>query len=317
MNSSWLTQMPATNLSALSATTIPHFATIDFGQTVQGSIGLPGEEDSYTFPANTGDIVLVQMSRTFGDLDPYIRLYRPDDVKVCEADDSYSAEIPNCALSISGTYTLLVGDYGGTDTGSYNIFLQRLNSPGNTSSTLFGETSSASIGSVAEMDTYTFSAYADAAILVRMSKVSGDLHPYIRLYRPDGVKVCEAYDSYSAEIPNCNLPISGTYAILGSDYGGTDTGNYDLYPQCLTPPCGPTYPTVDFSNAVYSVDEGAGTATITVTLDAPSALLVTVDYATSDGTAVAPGDYISASNSRFQAVHFPSTFHIGQRPGIQ
>ena len=54
-------------------------------------------------------------------------------------------------------------------------------------------------------------------------------------------------------------------------------------------------PTVDFSSPAYSVGEGAGTATITVTLDAPSALLVSVDYATSDGTAVAPGDYISAS----------------------
>ena len=54
---------------------------------------------------------------------------------------------------------------------------------------------------------------------------------------------------------------------------------------------------VDFSSATYSVNEDAGTATITVTLDTPSALQVTVEYATSDGTAEKPGDYIAASGT--------------------
>jgi len=48
---------------------------------------------------------------------------------------------------------------------------------------------------------------------------------------------------------------------------------------------------VQFSSAAYSVGEAAGTATITVTLSAPSGRAVTVDYATGDGTAAAPGDY--------------------------
>jgi hypothetical protein len=56
-------------------------------------------------------------------------------------------------------------------------------------------------------------------------------------------------------------------------------------------------PTVDFDSAAYSVDEDAGTATITVTLDTSSTVQVTVDYATSDGTATAPGDYIAATGT--------------------
>lgn len=56
-------------------------------------------------------------------------------------------------------------------------------------------------------------------------------------------------------------------------------------------------PTVDFSTAGYSVDETAGSATITVTLSVSSALQTTVDYATSDGTATDPADYLAATGT--------------------
>jgi hypothetical protein len=56
-------------------------------------------------------------------------------------------------------------------------------------------------------------------------------------------------------------------------------------------------PTVGFSSATYGVNEDADIATIAVTLDAPSALTVTVDYATSDGTAMAGEDYAAMSGT--------------------
>ncbi len=46
-----------------------------------------------------------------------------------------------------------------------------------------------------------------------------------------------------------------------------------------------------------SVNEGAGTATFTVTLDAPSSLPITVNYATSNGTATAGADFLSKSGT--------------------
>ena len=57
------------------------------------------------------------------------------------------------------------------------------------------------------------------------------------------------------------------------------------------------YPLVSFSDASYTVDESAGSATITVTLNAAPAVAATVNYATSDGTATAPGDYTSTSGT--------------------
>ena len=56
-------------------------------------------------------------------------------------------------------------------------------------------------------------------------------------------------------------------------------------------------PNVQFNSSSYRVDEGVGTATITVTLYAALQQTVTVDYAASDGTAVAGDDFSAASGA--------------------
>jgi hypothetical protein len=54
---------------------------------------------------------------------------------------------------------------------------------------------------------------------------------------------------------------------------------------------------VQFDASSYSVDETAGSATITVTLSAVSGKTITVDYETSDGTAVAGSDYVAKTGT--------------------
>jgi chitinase len=57
-------------------------------------------------------------------------------------------------------------------------------------------------------------------------------------------------------------------------------------------------PTVDVNNvSVAEGDAGTTIATFTVSLSAPSGKTISVDYATADGTAIAPGDYIATSGS--------------------
>ena len=56
-------------------------------------------------------------------------------------------------------------------------------------------------------------------------------------------------------------------------------------------------PRVSFSSDNYSVDEGAGLAIITVTLDTLPFVTVTVNYTTADGTATAGDDYAAASGT--------------------
>jgi Calx-beta domain len=57
----------------------------------------------------------------------------------------------------------------------------------------------------------------------------------------------------------------------------------------------PPQPSVAFSSSTYSVNESAGTATISVTLSSSSTNPVSVYYTTSDGTAVSPDDYQGTS----------------------
>ena len=73
------------------------------------------------------------------------------------------------------------------------------------------------------------------------------------------------------------------------------------------------FPEVAFSEATYSVAENvsSGTVTITVTLSATPAQTVTVQYATSDGTAEAGSDYVAASGTlTFAAGETSKTFSI-------
>ena len=58
------------------------------------------------------------------------------------------------------------------------------------------------------------------------------------------------------------------------------------------------FPTVAVSDAVaIEGDSGTVTATFTVTLNAPSGRGLSVDYATADGTASSPADYVPASGT--------------------
>ncbi len=69
--------------------------------------------------------------------------------------------------------------------------------------------------------------------------------------------------------------------------------------------------TVQFSDAGYSVNEGGGSVTITVTRSGETGVVTTVDYDTSDGTAEQRSDYILASGTlTFAAGETSKTFTV-------
>jgi hypothetical protein len=201
---------------------------IGLGQMVSASIDLVAEMDTYTFSASAGDSVLIRMSESSGPLYPEIRLYGPDGNELAWAWDSRTAEVL-WILPSDGQYTVLTCDHYGNYTGSYCIFVQRLNYPGNATAIGFGQTVSGSIDSDAETDTYTFSANAGDSVLIRMSKSSGSLDPQVRLYGPDGNEVASGWSYGTSVEVSCILPSDGQYTILACDYGGTDTGDYTLF----------------------------------------------------------------------------------------
>ncbi|MFL6334996.1 MAG: Calx-beta domain-containing protein [Pyrinomonadaceae bacterium] len=82
-----------------------------------------------------------------------------------------------------------------------------------------------------------------------------------------------------------------------------------LTPTDVAPsPCAGT---VQFNSATYSIVEGSGTANITVTRTGGSQDAVSVNYATSDGTATAGSDYTAASGTlNFAASETSKTFTV-------
>jgi len=218
-------------------------ASIDFGQTLQCAISTAGEVDTLTFSAQAGDLVLVRMSATSGNLDPHIRLNDTDGATtLCSAYDySGDAEIATCTLPASGTYTLLAADYGNTDTGNYALYLQRLNNPVDPIALAYGQTLSGSIVSPAELDAYTFTATSGDIAVVQIARTSGSLDTHARIYNTDGTLVCTMNGLSSAlSLATCSLPASGSYSLLTGDQYGRNTGIYNLFLQRLNTPAGGT-----------------------------------------------------------------------------
>lgn len=214
--------------------------TLNFGQTVSQSLDAPGEVDVFTFAAEAGDRVMIAMGRTVGTFQPQIILRTDAEVLVCQSANTSgaSAEINGCLISDPGSYKIYAGDYGNTQTGNYLISLQRLNNPVNASPLAFGQTLSSNISNAAELDAFTFSGVAGDRVMIAGAITLGLIDPQIRLYRPGGTMICEAFYGTGgmAEINDCALPVDGTYTILFADYQYTETGNYGIYLQRLNNP---------------------------------------------------------------------------------
>jgi hypothetical protein len=99
----------------------------------------------------------------------------------------------------------------------------------------------------------------------------------------------------SASLDTISSAIAGSGpAILDTRNGVTSHRIYlpDAIAAVGTPTSG-----LQFSSSAYSVDESAGSVTITVTRGGDTSAAVTVDYATSDGTATAGQDYTAVSGT--------------------
>jgi len=92
-----------------------------------------------------------------------------------------------------------------------------------------------------------------------------------------------------------------TVQLTLSDPSNADLGDQAVAVLTITD-VPPVVPTVQFGQASFEVNESDGTATIAVTLDPAAEAEVTVEYATSDGTATAGSDYEDASGTLTFAV---------------
>ena len=158
-------------------------------------------------------------------------------------------------------------------------------------------------------DLYTFAARAGQRVRVEMTTTgSPAIDTYLYLFGPDGSIVAENDDivrgvNTNSRIPAesgqfFTLPQTGVYTIAATTFENASAGAYSLR---LSDNSGAS--SVTFSAAAYGVNEstngglgtdGAGMRVITVTRGGDATGTATVNYATSDGTAVRRTDYIQA-----------------------
>lgn len=107
-------------------------STLDYGDTVTGTINDDNLDDRYVFTGSANDVVTVRMEATDGNLDTYISILNTDGVEIAFNDEDFGAggskvsAILSFKLPAGGTYTIVATRYGvyyGSTSGSYDLTL--------------------------------------------------------------------------------------------------------------------------------------------------------------------------------------------------
>ncbi|NJM41114.1 MAG: hypothetical protein HC853_10200 [Anaerolineae bacterium] len=198
-------------------------ATLAYGLTASGILTGAPEFIVYAFNGAVGDHLLLRLAETSNDLNPELRVYRPDGTLLCDTFSYGSIAELNCLLDVVGTFTILLG----SNVGGYRLYLQRTNNPVYATPLAYGLTASGILTGSPEFIVYTFSGVLGDHLLLRLLETSNDLNPELRVYRPDGTLLCDTFSYGSIAELNCLLDVVGTFMILL----GSNVGGYRLYLQ--------------------------------------------------------------------------------------
>ena len=135
---------------------------LPFAEVTTGALGSAAQSNTYTFSANSDDVLDFTMVTNSGAISPKIRVYEPNGA-LLTATNNYACsgstlELNTVTVPVSGTYTVLFGDCSDTNTGNYDIYMQRTDNPFAPVALAFGATKTGSVASAAQSNTYTFSA---------------------------------------------------------------------------------------------------------------------------------------------------------------
>jgi len=235
---------------------------IAYGDTYSGTIN--NSVDTFSFQAIAGDRILLYMG-TNGTLGPDLKLYDPNGDLVASDFELYPGLAQfSVKVSLSGTYSIRADGRGNNESGTYELYLNRLNNPVDAIPFNFGETYHGTI--YRNSNLFSVSALAGDQLLLTMG-TSGNLGPQLQLYDPNGDLVASDYDFYPGLAQfSAKVSITGVYSILADDATDDGSGNYTLYLNRLNNPVdaipfnfGETYHGTIYRNAnLFSVSALAG-----------------------------------------------------------
>ena len=209
---------------------------IAYGQTVTGVIAAPAQVVTYTFAAAAGDVIIAGLSDDDAAFDPEVTLLDSNDTPLASNWDGGNYVELIHTLPASGTYRLVVGDNGATDSAAYALYLQRLNGPANAAPLALGQMTAGSIIQPAQMNAYTVTVSAGDVALFGLADDNAFFEPEIRLYAADGSAVTSNWSAGNYVELNRTFTLPGVFTVLVRDRGGTEAANYTLNLQRFNNP---------------------------------------------------------------------------------
>ncbi len=202
--------------------------TLNMGEPVKGRVEPGITYQAYTFDGQAGDYLLVRLISEGLKIHPSFSLYRPDGSRLCGGNSEGESIEKLCGLDASGAYTVMVGDYNGTLTGGYNLYIQSTLAPTGAVPMRLWQKAKDRVEPSIAYHVYTFEGKAGDRVLIRLEIKREAIDPIFALYRPDGSWLCDAYSLEDMVQKICDLDEDGVYKVFVGDYSGTFTGNYTL-----------------------------------------------------------------------------------------
>ena len=210
-----LTGSPAQNTQA---------GSISYGQTVTGQISSIRRAERWAFQGTAGDVVIVTMEGTGGELDTFLVLLDPNGDEIAYNDDSGPSLNSRLysQLPESGTYTIVASRYSGS--GSYTLTLERAR----VRPISAGQTVSGQLPPANPHEFWAFEGEAGDRVTITLERTDGSFQPALWLLGPEGNELTfsEEASGGRASIVSYPLPIDGSYVIVAGAAGGR--GGYRL-----------------------------------------------------------------------------------------
>ncbi len=212
---------------------------IGYGETRNASLSHAQIERFYSFEAEAGDLITINMARgASGDLDSTIVLADANYVTLEEDDDdggNQNARIANYRIPAAGRYHIIAGRFEGArgqTSGAFALSLERVDDPvvdvpEGVISLSYGTSVTGKIGADNQADIYAFYGRQGELVSIAMTRMDGNLDAYLELLDGTQQVVTQNDDGgngQNALINNFPLPASGTYFVRARRYTG-NTGD--------------------------------------------------------------------------------------------
>lgn len=226
--------------------------SLEFGMAVSGELDDTTFRQIYMFTALANEVIALSMTRTEGDLDPYLLLVDGQGAILSLSDDDGSgsdASIASKRIPVDGRFFVVATRYGqehGSTTGAYSLLLSRVGA-GITETATTVQYGDSVLGQITDADPTTFyflRAWRGDVIHITMQRTSGNLDPHLDLATVNGQILVSNDDDPDAEgtldagIAQHTILETGLYLVVATRFGreaGDTEGSYMLSAEQVPP----------------------------------------------------------------------------------